>query len=380
MSQYVIMTVNFAGLMALTAIAFGLVLKSVAGRPAQQVLFGLVLGLGAAFVSLQPIMFVNGLQIDPRNLFVGCAGAFAGPLGGAISFAIAAATRYYEGDPSAYVCVLSLFLATAAGLAWRSLCWNRGQVGAVHLLLLGLGISLSYVCTFLLPREDWRTVFSSAIPFLTTTNVIGTLVLGGFLERERRRRLREDHLKDQASVDPLTGLKNRRAFEAAYETTVLPQSATLGVAFLLIDLDHFKQVNDTYGHATGDRVLVGVAEKLVARLRDFDLTARFGGEEFAVCLPDTGREDAMMIAQRLRRAVVEVGKSAAAPGLTTSIGICWTPSPIAMRRAFDIADGALYQAKLHGRDQVVLDDADAAGTARLSSVVDAGEADRPVPA
>ncbi|MBB4121892.1 diguanylate cyclase [Martelella radicis] len=380
MSQYVIMTVNFAGLMALTAIAFGLVLKSVTGDHAQQALFGVVLGLGAAFVSLQPIMFVHGLQIDPRNLFVGCAGAFAGPVGGAISFAIAAATRYFEGDPSAYVCVLSLFVATAAGLVWRSLCWKRGKVGAVQLLLLGLGISLSYVCTFLLPREDWRVVFSSAIPFLTITNVIGTLVLGGFLERERRRRLREDHLKDQASVDPLTGLKNRRAFETAYEATASLQSASLGMAFILIDLDHFKKVNDTYGHAAGDRVLVGVAGKLVSRLRDFDLTARFGGEEFAVCLPDTGREDAMMIAERLRRAVIEVGKSAAVPELTASIGICWTPSPVAMRKAFDSADRALYRAKLNGRNQVIVDSIDVGGAAMLPPAVPPGEPDRSVPA
>nr|WP_272214051.1 diguanylate cyclase [Marinicella sp. W31]MDC2875852.1 diguanylate cyclase [Marinicella sp. W31] len=243
--------------MALIAIAFALVSRSVAGLFTRQILLGLVLGLGAAFVSLQPIMHVNGLQVDPRNLFVGCAGAFAGPVAGMVSFLIAAATRYYEGDPSAYICILSLFLATCAGLAWRALVWKHGNVGPGRLVALGLAISLSYVCTFLLPRDDWRMVFSSAIPFLTMTNAIGTVVLGGFLERERRRRLREENLKDQASVDPLTGLKNRRAFEAAYNAEVLPQTATSGVAFILIDLDHFKRVNDTYGHAAGDRVLAG---------------------------------------------------------------------------------------------------------------------------
>nr|WP_272214053.1 diguanylate cyclase [Marinicella sp. W31]MDC2875853.1 diguanylate cyclase [Marinicella sp. W31] len=90
------------------------------------------------------------------------------------------------------------------------------------------------------------------------------------------------------------------------------------------------------------------------------MTARFGGEEFAVCLPDTNRQGAIMIAQRLRCSVIEVGESEAVPGLSTSIGICWVQAPVDMGIAFDIADRALYQAKLNGRDQVVLggDEAD----------------------
>lgn len=205
LSLYLVSSLNFAGLMALTAISFAILGRTLSARHNQQIAFGAILGLGAAIVSLQPIMIVNGIQIDPRNLFVGCAGAFVGPLAGIISFVMAAATRYYEGNGSANICVLSLLVATCAGLAWRHFTKDLEKIGEKHLLVLGLTISLSYFCTFLLPRNYWSEVFSAAVPFLTIINVMGTMVLGGFLERERRRERRERRLQSQASIDPLTG-------------------------------------------------------------------------------------------------------------------------------------------------------------------------------
>ncbi|TPW30872.1 diguanylate cyclase [Martelella alba] len=363
MSQYLILIVNFAGMMALTAIAFAFVMRSVTVAYARQVLLGFILGLGATLVSFQPVMHINGLQIDPRNLFVGCAGAFAGPIGGLISFTMAAATRYLEEGPSANVCVLSLFLATCLGLVWRLMVSRSGQMTRIHLLLLGPAISLSFVCTFLLPRSDWAPVFSYAIPFLVVTNIIGAFVLGGFLERERRRDLREKALRVQASVDPLTGLFNRRAFEEAYRVAALRQTPR-GAALLLIDLDHFKKVNDTYGHAVGDRVLVAVAELLRESLRGTDLAARLGGEEFAVFLPNTGREKAREIAERARSAMAEISApdNADALAITTSIGVCWSHACLPMETALELSDRALYQAKMHGRDQIVLMERNAAAT------------------
>ncbi len=356
-AQYIVPTVNFAGLMALIAVAFGFVVRTVPERHTRHAILGGILGLGAVLVSLQPVMVINGIQIDPRNLLVGCAGAFVGPLAGAITFAMAAATRYYESGQSANVCVVSLLVATCAGLLWRRFTHANERTDAKHLIALGLTISLSYICTFLLPREAWAPVFINAVPFLTTTNIIGAVVLGGFLERERRRAIRERRLQHQANIDPLTGLWNRRAFEDAYATSVLHERSA-GTAFVLIDLDHFKRVNDTHGHVIGDKVLVAVAAKLCACLRDADLTARFGGEEFAVCLPNTDREQTIKVVKRLRQAVTEACPAEVEAGLaiTASIGVCWRENAIRLETAFTIADQALYQAKASGRNQAVFCD------------------------
>lgn len=356
-SVYLVPAMNFAGLMALTAITFAVGRRMLSDNQSLQLVLGGILSVGAVVVSLQPIMIINGIQIDPRNLFVGCAGAFGGPIAAIIAFSMAAATRYVEGSASASVCVLSLLVATCAGLAWRHLTQNSGKIEQKHLLGLGLAISVSYVCTFMLPREFWLPVFSAAVPFLVVINIVGAMVLGGFLESERRRDQRERHLHDQASVDPLTGLMNRRAFEASYLSTV-PSCGSAGTACILIDLDHFKRVNDTYGHAVGDRVLVAVAKMLRTSIRDTDLTARFGGEEFAVCLPATDRQQTARIVERLLTAISEVGDREFDFRFTVtgSVGVCWTEMPISMRTAFEVADSALYRAKANGRNQVVFGD------------------------
>ncbi|KAA2314689.1 GGDEF domain-containing protein [Pseudooceanicola sediminis] len=354
MSLYLLSTANFAGLMALVAISYGIATRNLSHRLVRNIVLGLILGFGAAAASLQPVMHINGIQIDPRNLFVGCAGAFVGPLAGLISFVMAAVTRYYEDQPLAIVCIVSLFVATCAGLAWRHFTRNQERTSRKLLVGLGLTISLSYVCTFLLPRSYWGAVFSSAVPFLVVTNIIGTTVLGGFLERERRRARRWRRLQAQASIDPLTGLLNRRAFEAAY-ATVTRTGTSKDMAFLLVDLDNFKKVNDVLGHAGGDKVLIAAARKLSTCVRDGDLVARFGGEEFAVCLPSSTLEQAAAIAQRIRAAISELDmvKARNAPPTTASIGVCWGAATLRLEDAFEIADRALYRAKVEGRDQVV---------------------------
>jgi diguanylate cyclase len=216
LTQYLISTLNLAGMMALIALSFSGASKLISHNLGRQILYGLILGAGAVLVSIQPIMHVNGIQNDPRNLFVGCATAIFGPVAGLITFMIAATTRYHEAAPSANVCVISLFVAGCAGLAWRRYTRNLVSKNEGHFAVLGLTISLSYFTTFLLPREAWHGIFSTAVPVLTIVNVIGAVVLGGFLERHRLRNERERTLLDHASFDPLTGLMNRRAFEMEY--------------------------------------------------------------------------------------------------------------------------------------------------------------------
>ncbi len=154
-------------------------------------------------------------------------------------------------------------------------------------------------------------------------------------------------LASLASQDPLTGLANLRRFHAAL-TAVLAQA---GPSSLIIgDLDHFKRINDQYGHLAGDSVLVSVAATLAHSVREHDLVARIGGEEFALLLPGADLVVATAMAERLRRAVESLPC-----GVTISLGIAMYPDhavdPTALVKA---ADDAAYRAKRLGRNQVAV--------------------------
>lgn len=159
-------------------------------------------------------------------------------------------------------------------------------------------------------------------------------------------------LERQAFIDPLTGLSSRAWFDPILEEEQ-ERARRDGSTFALVlfDLDHFKQINDQLGHEAGDRVLARVAELLRAELRKADVVCRWGGEELAVLMPETGLDEAQQMAERLR---VEVGAAFEEEVLpvTISAGVAvWTPgedSQAVMRRA----DSALYRAKSEGRNRI----------------------------
>ena len=162
-----------------------------------------------------------------------------------------------------------------------------------------------------------------------------------------------DTCEDQASTDHLTGLANRRRFERQLEREVA-RTARHGRAFSLItlDIDHFKRVNDTYGHEAGDDAIKSLARVLQQGTRGIDLAARIGGEEFAVILTETSLTGAIEVAERLRAAlkaveIPPVGQIAASFGVAE----CPTHAETA-RELLARADAALYEAKREGRDRV----------------------------
>jgi two-component system cell cycle response regulator len=171
----------------------------------------------------------------------------------------------------------------------------------------------------------------------------GSLALGNawLLERVER----------AAATDGLTGIANRSTFDAALERE-LDRAARHGedLSLVMIDIDHFKSLNDRYGHLVGDAVLQGVARTLAVGSRSFDLPARYGGEEFAVVLPRTARGDAYGMAERLRRAVAETHDD---PSVTVSAGVATFPLDGAVAKDLvRAADAALYASKRAGRDRV----------------------------
>lgn len=208
------------------------------------------------------------------------------------------------------------------------------------------------------------------------------LRINGLLERKRMRealQLSDENSHRLAVTDQLTGLFNRRYAEV-YLEDLMSKSAEKGAEFclIMIDLDHFKNVNDRYGHASGDYVLREVAQRLKDSLRACDLIARLGGEEFLVALPETSVEEAAQLAERLRLSVslrpifLKTGRKLT---VTASVGVAKglaqsasmqrrtgtfdvTPGvmPFAIASVFDAADAALYLAKEGGRNKVVISD------------------------
>jgi diguanylate cyclase (GGDEF)-like protein len=159
------------------------------------------------------------------------------------------------------------------------------------------------------------------------------------------------HLEQLATVDQLTGLRNRRWLDDAFERQLVRAVRTAQpMSVMMIDIDHFKQLNDAHGHAYGDCVLRRVAQTLADGLRPQDLAARYGGEEFAVLLPGISEEHAVAIAERIREAVQEDGTAAGQP-VTVSIGIASRSGDQPLTALLDRADEALYRAKNAGRNR-----------------------------
>ncbi len=164
-------------------------------------------------------------------------------------------------------------------------------------------------------------------------------------------------LQRQAHHDPLTGLKNRRRFEEDLHTEMARgRREQNSGALLMLDLDNFKEVNDTLGHATGDRVIEGIAEVLRGRMRETDVLARLGGDEFAVVLPRCGEEEAQAVAGAIAQAIRQHAPSDGAPPITASVGIAMfgAGTTASFKSAMADADAAMYRAKESGRDAVRL--------------------------
>jgi diguanylate cyclase (GGDEF)-like protein len=158
-----------------------------------------------------------------------------------------------------------------------------------------------------------------------------------------------------ASTDPLTGLPNRRYFDEFSSLLTGRRRAGDAVAVLMIDIDRFKGLNDTYGHPTGDQVLRSVAGAITAAVRDQDVPARIGGEEFAVLLRNPGPAVALEIGERVREAVRELDLAEiGVPGVSVSVGVADATGPDEPIEALlDRADRALLRAKRAGRDRVI---------------------------
>lgn len=170
--------------------------------------------------------------------------------------------------------------------------------------------------------------------------------------------LAQEKLRFQATHDPLTGLWNRAALlDALHREVARMLRSGSPMAVLLLDVDHFKQVNDTQGHLTGDAVLQEIGRRLTSNTRPYDVAGRYGGEEFLVILPECGHDEAWHGAERIRLAIASTPLHAgdAEVQLTVSIGASVAfEQPESEAALLRDADAALYKAKSEGRNRTIL--------------------------
>ncbi|HEY0957627.1 MAG TPA: GGDEF domain-containing protein [Roseateles sp.] len=231
-----------------------------------------------------------------------------------------------------YMLCAALWLAALAGLL-------RLPGRTVLDIALGLALFLGLLCYFM-HGVAARVVEGIR---LQLANAALTVQLGEALAA----------MEHQAATDALTGLPNRRSLDRALAAQLaLAQREGRPLSLLMLDLDHFKAVNDTHGHAVGDAVLRSFAQRVQAQLRPSDVCARYGGEEFVVLLSGTAELLAVHAAERLRRAVAD---SPLVPGvsITVSVGVaCWQTGKDAAT-LLARADAAMYAAKRAGRNRVI---------------------------
>lgn len=301
------------------------------------VVFGIV---GYALIWLGLKALSDGRSVDRRTVSIVC-----------LISVLAMVVAQQVADNNAYRAALFNGCASLAYLAGASVLFARWRREPL-LSRLALGgitgvsglISLFVVKSVLFP--DYATIdLVNAFFFIIMLNfAIALFVMMLVAERSERK------LLVLANTDPLTGVKNRRFFFQTMPATPDPADAAM-----LLDIDHFKSINDRFGHAVGDSVLQEVAKRIGGSIRSGDVLARYGGEEFIIYLPGAGVRKAFMIGERIRDAiaVTEVDCGGLRVGVTISIGVAATGEMRCdLQTLAEMADRALYRAKMEGRNCV----------------------------
>ena len=301
------------------------------------VAFGIV---GYALIWLGLKALSDGRSVDRRTVSIVC-----------VISVLAMIVAQQVADNNAYRAALFNGCASLAYLAGASVLlarWRREPL----LSRLALGgitgvsglISLSVVKSVLLPDYATINLVNAFFLIIMLNFAIALFVMMFVAERSERK------LLVLANTDPLTGVKNRRFFFQTMPATPDPTDAAM-----LLDIDHFKSINDRFGHAVGDSVLQEVAKRIGGSIRSGDVLARYGGEEFIIYLPGAGVSKACMIGERIRDAiaVTEVDCGGLRVGVTISIGVAATGEMRCdLQTLAEMADRALYRAKMEGRNCV----------------------------
>lgn len=347
--------VEAAGTMALTAIAFGMIIRTKFEPVQKSIMVGILFSVAAIFAMATPVEFAPGIIVDGRAIIVGLGAAFGGIPAAIVVTIITSAARLYIGGQGAFPGVVGIFMAAALGYIWIKTCPCKGHPNIQHLAMGGAIISLQALTVYLLPLETANNLMLTVYPIMLPAFIVSSIVLGTLIERERKLVSSERTLERAANTDALTGLLNRRGLEiSSAHGNQFGDSVTSVVVF---DLDHFKQVNDNYGHEGGDKALESFAAILKRNARESDMAVRLGGEEFALFLHDTNKEQAATITKRIlqnmRTTPIHINSKSFPVTVSAGVSQFWARET-EYWQAIREADHALYKAKSNGRDQMVL--------------------------
>ena len=254
-------------------------------------------------------------------------------------------------------------------LVWPNACKDKN----VHKLLKKIELKTEYIVS-----ENARI---GVFPIANSEEILGAIVAYSNIDKLMQKDIdylvqltRQSGLTIQranmyaevlkyATMDALTGLNNRRQFEIRLnQETANSKRNNIPLCSMMIDVDYFKKVNDTYGHYAGDCVLKKVSNIIKKEIREYDIACRYGGEEFFIILPQTGIKEASLVAQRLRKTIedskidiTEAGVNGISDiNVTVSIGVCKYESSMTSFEFVKKADKALYEAKTTGRNRVIV--------------------------
>ncbi|MCZ0964482.1 GGDEF domain-containing protein [Paracoccus benzoatiresistens] len=347
MFEYIIVLINTVGVMAICTLLYGLMQRRIQNFVIRRLGLGLVLGCSGILMMAQPIVLGPGLQADARGAFIGMAAAFGGPIAAVTAGVLNGVARVIIGGSGTIAGVLVIAASGAGGLLWRY------RVGKARKRIWTDWLSISILCLgpsaltlVAVASTAWRTSI-----FLGLVIGLVVFIFGKMLETEQRRGRRERQLTKEASTDCLTGLPNRRSL-MNYARELEAERVT-GVLFLMLDVDHFKKINDEFGHDAGDIVLQEIGSAIRRTVRATDFAARVGGEEFAILVHTKNADAGRLVAERFRKALQ-------IPYGTTQLtrvsigGFFFEQAPFNYSKGYQRADQALYASKIQGRDRVTL--------------------------
>ncbi|MNZ71278.1 putative diguanylate cyclase YedQ [compost metagenome] len=337
-----------AGALLLAALGMLVVSQRGGGMDALSIAFGHML-----------LRLSTGFGWTTMRVFVGRRPWWPGIVGGALLWGLLCLWPYFMATLSLRVTVSTLLtvLYTVLG-AWE--LWRaRRQVEVAIAPALVLLLIHGLFCMGLLLLEDGyavEQVWSGLAPSFVTWRLLETFLFAigiAFVTLAMVRERAEWRLRAMANCDPLTGIGNRRAFmDAAQALLEHCRSTGRPAALLLCDLDHFKRLNDSHGHAMGDTALIGFGRVLTQGIRQQDRCGRIGGEEFACLLPGASQAEAEQVAARICRDCSAMTLEAGLR-ISVSIGVAGVDQAgYDLPRLLALADEALYRAKANGRNRV----------------------------
>ena len=341
------------GQAALVLIAFSIFSRSGIAKSDNSVWLGVLFGTGAVASMFHPIAFAPGISIDPRAVMLILAGPLGGPVATVITVLFATVARILYGGAGVYAGIVGIVIVGGVGLLYRLAFGNRLDLKG--LAMLGALSASALLSLVVLPRDLALSILVHTGPWLVSVNFFGVILIGSVLSYELNYVRSFLNLKEEMDIDPLTGLGNRRVLKAV-ERELKEDGRGKGESYAVIifDLDHFKSVNDRWGHDVGDLALCSAAQVIKNAVRRSDVVVRYGGEEMLVILRNATAEGALGIAETVRNRIAKTtfGTTETPINITISAGVAaYQSSDLSLNAAIKRADQALYVAKAKGRNR-----------------------------